>query len=48
MTRQVAAYAKVLEEKKCLKPLLATLTDENACDELLTSIADTGLNAEAK
>lgn len=44
----LAAYAKVLDEKKCLKPLLATLAEEKACDELLTSIADTDLNSEAK
>lgn len=44
----LAAFAKVLEEKKCLKPLLATLSEEKACDELLTSIADTDLNTEAK
>ncbi len=44
----LAAFAKVLGEKKCLKPLLATLSEEKACDELLTSIADTDLNTEAK
>lgn len=44
----LAAFAKVLDEKKCMKPLLATLAEEKACDELLTNIADTNLNTEAK
>lgn len=43
----LAAFAKVLDEKKCLKNLLANLSEEKACDELLTSIADTDLNTDA-
>lgn len=43
----LAAFAKVLEEKDCLKNLLATLNEEKKCDELLTSIADTALNTMA-
>lgn len=43
----LAAFAKVLNEKKCLKNLLATLAEEKACDELLTGIADTDLNTDA-
>lgn len=44
----LAAFAKVLKEKKCLKNLLETLEEEKTCDELLTSIADTNLNSKAK
>lgn len=44
----LAAFAKVLKEKKCLKNLLETLEEEKGCDELLTSIADTNLNSKAK
>lgn len=43
----LAAFAKVLDEKDCLKLLLATLNEEKKCDELLTSIADTELNTMA-
>ena len=43
----LAAFAKVLKEKKCLKNLLETLEEEKNCDELLTSIADTNLNSKA-
>ena len=43
----LAAFAKVLGEKTALKHLLATLKVEKACDELLTSIADTALNSQA-
>lgn len=43
----LAAFAKVLKEKKCLKYLLETLEEEKKCDELLTSIADTNLNSKA-
>ena len=44
----LAAYAKVLGEKKCLKNLIATLEEEKNCDQLLTQIADTTLNTQAK
>jgi ferritin-like metal-binding protein YciE len=44
----LAAFAKVLGHKKSLKHLLKTLEEEKKCDELLTSIADTALNTEAK
>lgn len=43
----LAAFAKVLNEKKCLEQLLKTLNEEKACDETLTSIADTNLNTQA-
>ena len=43
----LAAFAKVLKEKKCLKNLLETLDEEKNCDSLLTSIADTNLNSKA-
>lgn len=43
----LAVFAKVLDEKKCLKHLLATLEEEKKCDELLTGIADTALNTQA-
>jgi len=44
----LAAYAKVLKEKKCLSNLLETLKEEKNCDKLLTKIADTALNSKAK
>lgn len=44
----LAAYAKVLGEKKCLSNFLATLKEEKNCDKLLTTIADTALNSKAK
>ncbi|MCW3168168.1 ferritin-like domain-containing protein [Chryseobacterium sp. 09-1422] len=44
----LAAYAKVLGEKKCLSNLLATLKEEKNCDKLLSTIADTALNSKAK
>ncbi|SHF99551.1 ferritin-like domain-containing protein [Chryseobacterium sp. OV279] len=44
----LAAYAKVLNEKDCLKNLLATLTEEKKCDQLLSKIADTAINTKAK
>ncbi|MFN1219259.1 ferritin-like domain-containing protein [Chryseobacterium kwangjuense] len=44
----LAAYAKVLKEKDCLKNLLATLAEEKKCDELLTKVADTAINSKAK
>ncbi|MEO7265449.1 MAG: ferritin-like domain-containing protein [Ferruginibacter sp.] len=43
----LAAWAKVLDEKACLKLFLQTLHEEKAADELLTSIADTNLNTDA-
>ncbi|MBT2620118.1 ferritin-like domain-containing protein [Chryseobacterium sp. ISL-6] len=43
----LAAFAKVLNQNKCLKELLKTLQEEKNCDELLTSIADTALNTKA-
>ncbi len=43
----LAAFAKVMDEKKCLKNLLATLEEEKKADEKLTDIADTNLNSEA-
>ncbi len=43
----LAAFAKVLKEKKCLKYLLETLDEEKKCDELLSGIADTNLNSKA-
>jgi ferritin-like metal-binding protein YciE len=43
----LAAFAKVLKEDECLKNLLATLEEEKKCDNLLTKIADTNLNAKA-
>lgn len=44
----LAAFAKVLEHKDALKLLLDTLKEEKACDEKLTSIADTNLNSKAE
>ena len=43
----LAAFAKVLGEKDCLKLLLETLKEEKNCDDLLTKIADTALNETA-
>ena len=44
----LAAWAKVLPEKKCQKLLLASLEEEIVCDKLLTSLADGRLNVKAK
>lgn len=44
----LAAFAKVLGHKEALKLLLLTLKEEKACDEKLTSIADTNLNSKAE
>lgn len=44
----LAAFAKVLDQKECLKLLLETLEEEKKCDNLLTEIADTNLNSKAK
>ncbi|MBO6183127.1 MAG: DUF892 family protein [Chryseobacterium sp.] len=43
----LAAYAKVLKEKECLKQLISTLEEEKNCNNLLTRIADTNLNSKA-
>jgi ferritin-like metal-binding protein YciE len=43
----LAAFAKVLKEKDCLKYLLETLEEEKNCDALLTKVADTNLNSKA-
>ncbi|KQT18134.1 hypothetical protein ASG31_05215 [Chryseobacterium sp. Leaf404] len=43
----LAAYAKILKEKECLKHLLSTLDEEKNCNNLLTKIADTNLNSKA-
>ncbi|WP_394363918.1 DUF892 family protein [Chryseobacterium indoltheticum] len=43
----LAAFAKVLKEKDCLKHLISTLDEEKNCDNLLTRIADTNLNSKA-
>lgn len=43
----LAAFAKVLKEKKCLNLLIKTLEEEKKCDESLTEIADTALNSAA-
>ncbi len=43
----LAAFAKVLKEKECLKQLLLTLNEEKKCDKLLSKIADTALNTKA-
>lgn len=43
----LAAYAKVLKEKDCLKQLISTLEEEKNCNNLLTKIADTNLNSKA-
>jgi len=44
----LAAFAKVLKEKQCLKNFLDTLSEEKKCDSLLTKVADTTLNSKAK
>lgn len=43
----LAAYAKILKEKECLKHLLLTLNEEKNCNDLLSKIADTNLNSKA-
>ncbi len=43
----LAAFAKVLAEKKSLTLLLQTLGEEKKCDELLSTLADTALNTAA-
>lgn len=43
----LAAFAKILKEKTCLKNLLATLNEEKICDKLLTKVADINLNSKA-
>jgi ferritin-like metal-binding protein YciE len=43
----LAAFAKVLKEKTCLKNLLATLHEEKVSDQLLTKVADITLNSKA-
>lgn len=43
----LAAYAKILKEKDCLKELLSTLDEEKNCNNLLTRIAVTNLNSKA-
>lgn len=43
----LAAYAKILKEKDCLKELLSTLDEEKNCNNLLSKIADTNLNSKA-
>lgn len=43
----LAAYAKILKEKECLKHLLLTLDEEKNCNDLLSKIADTNLNSKA-
>ncbi|MGO4709441.1 ferritin-like domain-containing protein [Chryseobacterium sp. 2TAF14] len=43
----LAAYAKILKEKDCLKLLISTLDEEKNCNNLLTKIADTNLNSKA-
>ena len=43
----LAAFAKVLGHKEALKEILSTLSEEKACDEKLTAIADTALNTAA-
>ncbi|MBV8326655.1 ferritin-like domain-containing protein [Chryseobacterium sp.] len=44
----LAAFAKVLKEKKCLKNFIDTLGEEKKCDLLLSKIADTALNSKAE
>ena len=44
----LAAFAKVLGHKKGIKHLVKTLDEEKACDELLSSLADTTLNSKAE
>ena len=43
----LAAYAKVLNERKALDLLLKTLGEEKKSDSLLSFIADTNLNSQA-
>lgn len=43
----LAAFAKILKEKTCLKNLLATLHEEKVSDQLLTKVADITLNSKA-
>ncbi len=43
----LAAFAKVMKEKECLRLLLQTLEEEKKCDKLLTGLADTALNTAA-
>ncbi|SFH87536.1 YciE/YciF ferroxidase family protein [Halpernia frigidisoli] len=43
----LAAYAKTLNEKTALDLLLRTLGEEKKADALLSTIADTNLNAQA-
>ncbi|PWN71941.1 ferritin-like domain-containing protein [Chryseobacterium phosphatilyticum] len=43
----LAAFAKILKKKKCLKNFTDTLSEEKKCDELLTKVADTTLNSKA-
>jgi len=43
----LAAFAKILKEKECLKLLLLTLDEEKNCNDLLSRIADTNLNSKA-
>lgn len=44
----LAAFAKVLKEKRCLSNFMETLKEEKNCDKLLSKIADTALNTKAK
>lgn len=44
----LAAFAKVLKEKRCLKNFTDTLAEEKKCDQLLSKIADTALNSKAE
>lgn len=44
----LAAFAKVLKQKDCLKNILDTLNEEKKCDESLSKIADKNLNSKAK
>lgn len=44
----LAAFAKVLGHKSCLKLLLKTLDEEKNCDKALSDLADTNLNSKAK
>lgn len=43
----LAAFAKILKEKDCLKNILETLNEEKKCDQLLSKVADTNLNSKA-
>ncbi len=44
----LAAFAKVLEQESALDLLLKTLEEEKKCDDSLTKLADTNLNAKAE